>query len=235
MSPAARSDPTFWLTTASSETSAGDGARCCSFSARFPLSVELRELLLPLDDPPPPPPSRRRRRSSCLENIKPSPVRCSAASELLPRPLTGVCLRGDDVEARGLLCCREYFCFSLAEAIMERALRRAEDDRCGLLSLLLDSTTLGMINAGIDTGARGGRGLVEAWRLLPPLRLEGWGRGGEAAAMLSGDSSPPRSSEDPFSVAVGDCRPPCDRGSSSSSSPLRACCAWDRGAGLLWL
>ncbi len=109
---------------------------------------------------------------------------------------------------------------------MERALRSADVDRPGLeellLSLALDSTTLGMMKPGVERGTRATWPCEEAREPWLLLWAEGWRRGGESAAMLSGDSSAP---EEPFSVVVGDCRPPCERGRSRSSSLLSACCA----------
>ena len=122
-----------------------------------------------------------------------------------------------------------------AEAMMERAVRRAEEERSGLAALLLslvpedDCTTLGMMKAGVETGARRREGLEEGRELLLP-RHGSCGGAGEWS-MLSGERSPPPETEDPFSVAGGDCRPPWERGRSRSSSPLRACCAWERGGG----
>jgi hypothetical protein len=111
---------------------------------------------------------------------------------------------------------------------MERALRKADDDSSGLdellLSLVQDSTTLGMLKPGVKSGVRGGSF---------ELPLDVWWRSGEAAAMLSGESSAASSSEDVVPIAGGDCKPPCDRGRSRSNSPLRTCWACESGGG--WL
>lgn len=190
----------------------------------LPRPAELRELLLSLDEP--------LRLCRCC-STKPPPVRWRAASELLARSDEGRPRCGDD-GARRLLCCREEWWPSAAEAMMDRALRSADDDRPALLemllSLALDSTTLGIMKPGVERGTRARWRCAGACEPLLLLRSEEWRRGGEAAAMLSGVSSAPPSPEDPFSVVVGDCRPPCERGRSRSRSLLRACCAWVRGA-----
>ena len=222
--PAARSEPTSWLTPASTEARAGDGARFRDALEVFLLSAAPREV----DEPP-------RGCSCCLGAAKPPPVRCRGASELLARSDEDRCLCGDKEDTRRRLRWRADVSLWDAEAIMERALRRAEEERSGLEELLLslaldDSTTLGMMKPGAAKGGRGGSRLVEGRALLLP-RLDGMRRGGGAAAMLSGDSAPPLPHEDPLWGSGGDCRPPCERGKSRSNSPLSACCACDKGGG----
>jgi hypothetical protein len=204
----------------------------------LPLSLEPRELLLSLDEPLR---CRCRCRScscscSCLGTAKPPPVRCTAASKLLARSDDADCLRGEEEEERRGGFWRGGMPAALdAEAMMDRALRRAAEESSGLAALLLplvqedDSTTFGMMKAGVDTGARRREGLEEGRELLLP-RLGSCGGAGEWS-MLSGERSPPPRPEDPLSVAGGDCRPPWERGRSRSSSPLRACCACERGGG----
>ena len=239
MLPAARSEPTAWLPPPpglSSEAKEGEGARWRELPLELPLLLPLslvpREVLLSLEP-------LRCCCCCCLGTTNPPPVRCTGASELLAASEEeGGRLRGEEDEARVLRCRWEGACD--AEAMMDRALRKAVLDKSGLAALLLslpldeDSTTLGMMKPLEREGAGVGR-LDEAER-----RPLGWG-GGEAAMMLSGESwpppPPPPSPEDPLSCAEeegGDCRPPCERGSSRSSSPLSACCACDRREGVAW-
>ncbi len=71
-----------------------------------------------------------------------------------------------------------------AEAMMDRALRRAAEESSGLAALPLplvqedESTTLGMMKPGVATGARRKEGLEEVRELLPP-RLGNCGGAGE--------------------------------------------------------